>query len=110
MKRAPPLWQRALERRRLEELDVALRHRAPTQRGRPKRIHPRAQVGDRFADLEVVALVPPDRTANERVTVRCPHGVEWTAYVFNLRKRRLGARCRHPARVVAEDLDDEVAQ
>lgn len=70
-----PLWQRALLAR--------AKARRPKDK---KRKHPKAKVGDRFGHRTIIAILPRDRTSNERVLTRCRCGREAPAYVFNLRR------------------------
>lgn len=90
-----PLWERALEARRLERSAKS-----------PRRIHAIVQVGDVFGDFRVVALLPRGfrGRSDERVTVECmvcvkrwgEHGVRVEArrdaFVGNLRQK--APRCR----------------
>jgi hypothetical protein len=89
-----PLWWRAVLSRIGEP-------------GRPfggERRHPRAKLGDSFGCWEVVELLAPDYTCNERVRVRCPHGFERDSYVFNLRKTaaKSADTCRHNQKLLRE--------
>jgi hypothetical protein len=83
-----PLWWRGIQTRCAE----------PGRFWGGDRKHPKAKLGDSFGCWTVVELLRPDYTSNERVVVRCPHGVERTAYVFNLRKSK---GCRHNQKALA---------
>ena len=92
-----PLWRRALATRETRKRSPGRDAQVEGGRrgGAGNRRHPKAQVGDRFVDVTVTALLEPDGTRNETVRVRCDHcGLEWPAYVFNLRRRRVG-KVRH---------------
>jgi ribosomal protein L44E len=73
-----------------------------------RRTYPRAQVGDTFGELRVVALLDTDYTSNERVRVSCPNGHERENYVFNLRKS--SGACRACGRAAEADRICEAAR
>ena len=63
----------------------------------PLRRHARAQIGDRFGDLKVIALMLPENgRSDERVRVQCVGCNRTTdSYVANIRD---GRKCRKPCR------------
>lgn len=87
-----PLWERALERRELEHYE---RMQAIGRLGGRPRIHPRAMLGDKFGDWEVIGLLRQHPWRGQRVRIRCSGGHQRDVMVYQARAsaNRQCARC-----------------
>ena len=83
----------------------------------PKRIHPKTRVGDRFGLLEVIAILPRDRTSNEKVLLQCQGeradgsrcGFERASFTHNARRHPLH-ECLHTEGEIARSKAQHLAR
>ena len=66
-----------------------------------KRKHPPAQVGQKIGTMgfKILAVLPRDRTSNERVRITCKKGHEREGYLFNFRAAKTCPLCVRLQRV-----------